>query len=156
MKWWEGENHPYPEIERGLLAYAAKVINNEVINDFKRLSRTDDLPWVVLNDGVSPEISNADTVAYEAGEGEEIQQVIQDPGALADYGGTECQSDIVALLSRTNLTKMELQTVVGIDLQEKTAREVSKELGKSVQRVRQTHGEAIRKMKIMAKHMVRV
>lgn len=63
------EKNPTPtehriSINAGLLAYASRLINNEVINDFKRITRTDDMGVSLFNKGISPEVSNDLSVGY--------------------------------------------------------------------------------------------
>jgi len=54
---------PKHGIDAGLLKYAEMVIDHEVVNDFKRMGRAEDLSTVVLNNGMSPEFSDKETTA---------------------------------------------------------------------------------------------
>src|ERR1700690_885784 len=58
-------------INAGLLAYAARLIYNEVINDFKRITRTDDMGISLFNNGMSPALGNDSVIGYASSSMEE-------------------------------------------------------------------------------------
>lgn len=109
---------PYVGIEAGLLKYASILIGNEVINDFKRMRRTDDIGSSVLNDGVSGETENADVVAWESDEAGERSMIIKDSSSLDEFKAREFASDISAMMSKANLSDAEKEIIFGVDLED--------------------------------------
>lgn len=134
-------------IDAGLLKYAQTVVDNEVINDFKTLSRTDDLPRVVLNGGVSPEAADAETVAYDLDAEEGAPKIPCDPGALDDFSVTERRTDILSLFDEASLSDEEREVLSAVDLMEVTVREYAREAGVPVQRVHRVRTSALRKLR---------
>jgi hypothetical protein len=99
-----------PGIEAGLLAYAARMIHNEVINEFKRVGRGDDLSISTLNKGRCPELSDSDVCAWESPEdgGDQPVRVLRDPSSLSSFRDAEHRLDLRRMLESTSLTEEEL------------------------------------------------
>lgn len=135
-------------IDAGLLKYAAILIRNEVINDFKRMSRTDDLARGIFNDGKSSELMNSEVVAYESSgeDGDDMQQVLKDTGAQDKFSDFEHNSDIISLLEERSLTEEERDVIVQVDLMERTIREYAEAVGKPVPRVHRIRNLALSKL----------
>jgi hypothetical protein len=134
-------------INAGLLKYAAIIIDNEVVNDFKRMGRVDDLSNVILNDGMSPELSNNETIAYEVDENEEKKAVLCDTRAGETFEESERRSDITALINGSNLTDEEYEVILRIDLQNMSVRAFSDEYGIQIQKIHRIRNSALRKMR---------
>ena len=123
----EGQISPYQGIEAGLLKYAWIIINNEVVNDFKRMTRTLDSTYMVFNDGMSPDIGDADMVAWEVDEGDKPYMVVKDSSAMDVFNNTENGIDIVRMAHKANLSAEEQDVIVKIDLNEMNVREYAEE-----------------------------
>lgn len=143
-----GPNGRVPDVNAGLLKYAEKIIRNEVVNDFKRISRTDDVSRMVFNDGKSPEFSNDETMAYEGeDEDDRLNQVFRDTNSLSDYKGFEQRSDVSALIDRVGLTSEEKNAVLAVELMDMTVRQYSDVTGVPVPRVHRVRASALRKLR---------
>jgi DNA-directed RNA polymerase specialized sigma24 family protein len=137
-----------PGIIAGLYAYAADIIDHEVTNEFKRMGRTDDLSTMVLNKGVSPGISDSETIAYESDESDETpQRVFRDTNSLSRFHDYENKKDLIAILERANLTDDEFDTIRTIDMEDTSVREYADRLGRPVQRVHRTRTAALRRLR---------
>lgn len=134
-------------IDAGLLKYALRIIENEVINEFKHLGRTDDMTKMVYNNGVSPETSDSDIVAFDPDSDEGAQQIVCDSDAVADFRIVEHRSDITSLLGEAALSAEESDVVSAIDLMEVTVRDYARKAGMPVQRVHRLHVSAHRKLR---------
>lgn len=138
-----------PGIDAGLLKYAKIIIDNEVVNSFKRVTRTDDLSIMVLNKGQSPEFSNSDSVAWEADDATEdsVQQVIRDRTALRGFSDTENRMDAAAILLRAGLSADETQILVSTEDQDLPVREIAEMVGKTAAQVHRVRATALKKMR---------
>ncbi len=134
-------------IDAGLLKYADRIVENEVINEFKHLGRTDDMAKMVYNNGVSPETSDSDVVAFDPDSDEGSQRIVCDSDAAADFRTVEHRSDITSLLSEAALSAEESDVVSALDLMDITVRDYSREAGVPVQRVHRLHASALRKLR---------
>lgn len=127
-------------IDAGLLAYAAQVIDHEVVNDFKRMSRAEDLSTMVLNNGVGPEYSDSETVAWDSDDKDKedpasIQRVIRDSSALSKFAKAEGWHDVERLVQSADLSEEEQDVLVEIDLGDMSVRQYSDQTEIPVQRV---------------------
>jgi DNA-directed RNA polymerase specialized sigma24 family protein len=143
---------PKQGIDAGLLAYAAMVIDHEVVNDFKRMSRAEDLSTMVLNNGVGPEYSNDETVAWDSDDKEKedpssIQRVIRDCNAMSKFTQAEGWHDVRRLVEAADLTPEESDVVVSIDLGDMSVRQYSDKTDIPVPRVHRLLGSAHAKLK---------
>lgn len=134
-------------IDAGLLKYADRIIGNEVINEFKHLTRTDDMSRMVHNNGVSPEVSDSDMVAYDPDSEDGAQRIICDADAVADFRTVEHRSDITSLLSEASLSAEESDIVAAVSLFDVSVRDYSRNSGMPVQRVHRLHTSALRKLR---------
>jgi DNA-directed RNA polymerase specialized sigma24 family protein len=98
------EKEPTPterkiSVNAGLLAYAARLINNEVINDFKRITRTDDMGISLFNKGISPELGNDSVVGYTDSmkEDEHPEMTFLDPSAQSQFSIFENHRDLKSI-----------------------------------------------------------
>jgi len=140
---------PKHGIDAGLLKYAEMVIDHEVVNDFKRISRADDLSTMVLNEGMSPEFGDSETVAWETDEKEDnkLERIIRDSSAHLRYNEVEGWHDLKRLIEAANLTDEELDVLVSFDLGDMTIRQYSDKSGKPVPRVHRIRTAALKKLR---------
>lgn len=137
-----------PGIDAGLLKYASFVIRNEVKNNFKSLTRNDDLSRMIFNDGVSSGDDESELIGWEADEEDgSCQCVVLDPKAKAQFDTSDVQSDITTLINGADLTNEELEVLRSIDLLEMTVRQYAKQSGKRVPRIHRVRNFALRKLR---------
>jgi DNA-directed RNA polymerase specialized sigma24 family protein len=142
---------PKQGIDAGLLKYAEMVIDNEVVNDFKRMSRAEDLSITVLNGGQSPEYGNHETVAWDSDDKERedsssIQPVIRDVGSMNQYVQAERWHDVQRLVEAANLTDEELNVIKFVDLEDMSVRQYSDKHNVTVARVHRILSSAHHKL----------
>jgi len=144
----DGEITQYQGIEAGLLKYAWIMINNEVINDFKRMSRTLDAASMVFNDGISPDIGDVDVIGWESDEnGDKPQMVVKDTSAMDSFQASENEVDVIAMISKADLTDEEHNVIIEIDLKETNIREYAVSVGVSVAHIHRVRNSALEKMR---------
>jgi DNA-directed RNA polymerase specialized sigma24 family protein len=135
-------------IDAGLLKYAQNVIDNEVVNDFKRLSRSADMSQMVFNNGMSPERSNSETIAWEIDEQDEQKSpVFCDAEYLSLFEQSERHSDIKSLICEADLTDEEEAAILAVDLMEMTARQYADSVGQAPGHVHSVRASAFRKLR---------
>lgn len=139
-----GEPHG---IDAGLLKYVEHIVDNEVVNDFKHLSRTDDMSKMVYNNGVSPGSPDSEAVAFDPDSEDGAPKIVCDADAVADFRDVEHKTDISALLGEASLSAEEADVVSAIDLMEITVKDYARKVGIPVQRVHRIHTTALRKLK---------
>lgn len=141
-------------IDAGLLKYVLIIVKNEVVNEFKRLTRSDDLPRMVLNNGMSPGEDVAGEMAFDSdGEEGSGDRVAVDGSALSAMVDVERRNDIQYLLSSSNLTEEELEAIRSVDLMDQTVRQFADAQGYPVQKAHRIRAEALRKMRESATSM---
>jgi predicted DNA-binding protein (UPF0251 family) len=131
---------PKQGIDAGLLKYAEMVIDHEVVNDFKRMSRAEDLSTMVLNNGMGPEHSDAETVAWDSDDKDKedpssIQRIIRDSSAMSKFTQAEGWHDVRRLVESAELTTEESDAIVSIDLGDMSVRQYSEQSGIAVPRI---------------------
>lgn len=139
-----------PGIDAGLLKYAEMVIDHEVVNDFKRIARGDDMSMMVFNKGLSPEFSDGETVAWESEDSEDPtarQRVFRDGSSLARVGEMESRRDLSVILSSAGLSEEEADVILHLDLQEMRAKDYAGLRGKTLQKVNRARASAMRKLR---------
>jgi DNA-directed RNA polymerase specialized sigma24 family protein len=137
-----------PGIDAGLLKYASYIIQNEVINNFKQLTRNDDLSRMILNNGVSSGEDESELIGWEADEEDGSHQyVVLDPKARAQFEVSENRNDVETLIDGANLTSEEFEVLRSIDLLEMTVQQYAKQSGKRVPRVNRLRNFALRKLR---------
>ncbi len=135
-------------IDAGLLKYAQNVIDNEVVNDFKRLARSADMTQMVFNNGMSPEHPNSETVAWEVDEeSESVSPVFCDAKYMSPFERSERQSDIKSLICDAELTDDEEAAILAVDLMEMTARQYAQSVGQVLGRVHSVRASAFKKLR---------
>jgi DNA-directed RNA polymerase specialized sigma24 family protein len=138
-------------VDAGLLKYAEMVINHEVVNDFKRISRGDDMSMMVFNKGLSPDMGDDETVAWESDDMSDDpsarQRVFRDVTAHIRYEEMETHRDLAAIVAAAGLTSEESEVIQALDIQEMTVREYADLHGKNIQRVNRVRVSAFRKLR---------
>ena len=136
-------------IDAGLLKYAQMVIDHEVVNDFKRISRADDTSIGVFNKGMSPEFGNEDTVAWETSEEEteKPDRIIRDPSSMNAFGEFEQYRDLFKLISASGLTDVEKEVIQGTDLSEISVRSYAKNRGVPISQINKIRESALEKLR---------
>ncbi len=142
---------PKHGIDAGLLKYAEMVIDHEVVNDFKRMGRAEDLSTMVLNKGMSPEFSDKETVAWDSDDKESddpstIQRVIRDNGAISKFVQAEGWHDVKRLVDSANLSDEEADVLVSVDLGDMSVRQYSEKSDLPVAKVHRLIASAHRKL----------
>lgn len=134
-------------IDAGLLKYAEIVIKRTVVNDFKSLSRSDDLSLLVMDGRKNPEYSDSEALAWEGDEDHESNvKIIRDMNALQDYKSFETSRDVNKILGSAILTANERRVIEQVDFGEQSIREVAQEMDLSAVRVNKIRQNAIEKM----------
>lgn len=129
-------------IDAGLLRYAEILIDNEVVNDFKRMSRFDDMSSFSFSS------SDSDVVAISVREeSSEPEVIIKDPYALASFSAREEQHDVNSILRRVCLTVEEEHVIREVQLAEVPVKDYAGIHGMSIQKVLKIRASAIEKMK---------
>jgi hypothetical protein len=122
------------------------------VNDFKRMSRAEDLSTMVLNNGVGPEYSDKETVAWDSDDKEKedpgsIQRVIRDCSALSKFTQAEGWHDVRRLVEAADLSPEESDAMVSIDLGDMSVRQYSDKTEIPVPRVHRLLTSAHDKLK---------
>lgn len=134
-------------ITAGLLEYAKKVIDHEIANEFKRMKRTDDLPVVTLNNGISPSELETTVVTQGSRDEDDYEQVFCDSDSLSSFESFEHRSDISNLVSDSDLTDEEYEAVTSIELLDIDVKEYGESHNISVQRVHRLRNAALKKIR---------
>ena len=134
-------------ITAGLLKYASIIIDNEVVNDFKRMGRVDDLPSVILNHGMSPELSNNENIAYEGDDCEIPKTVLCDSHANELFEEYEYRNDVATMINNSDLTDEEYKIIRSIDLENMSVRAFSEIHDIPIPKVHRIHNSALRKIR---------
>lgn len=137
------------DVNAGLYKYAETVIDNEVVNDFKRMSRADDMHAMVFNNGQSPEHSDSDTVAWESDDSTEDGKVrvLRDTSSLTKFSEAEDRHDLERLTGACDLSDEETSVIAQVDLGEMSVREFADQVGKPIQKVHRVRQSALRKLR---------
>jgi len=145
-----GPNGVAPGIDAGLLKYAELIIDHEVVNSFKRISRGDDMPTMVFNNGLSPEIGDSETVAWESEDVDDPtgrQRVFRDPGSQNQFSQVEIRKDLAAVMASAGLTPDEEAVIRSLDLGEMSAKDYAGISGKPLQKVNRLRASAMAKLR---------
>jgi len=134
-------------VDAGLLKYADRIVENEVINEFKHLGRTDDMAKMVYNNGVSPEATDSEAVAFDPDSEEGAQKIVCDVDAVADFRSVEHRSDITSLLGEADLSAEESDVIAAVSLMDVTVRDYARTAGIPVQRAHRLHTSAMKKLR---------
>lgn len=136
-------------VDAGLLKYAKIIITNTVNNCFKQMQRTDDLGVSILNNGLSPELSNDETVGWEPDDSNEhgLCRTIKDSSSSTRSAEADVRRDLFAIIDRAGLTDDEMSVVRGIDLEESTSQSFSKASGMSLAKIQRLRTSALQKLR---------
>lgn len=143
---------PNPGVDAGLLKYAQIIVDNEVTNDFKRMSRADDLESFVRVNGVCPEHSNDDLMGWDADNrprGEERpERVFRDTnsgGAVRDF---ETMHDLESAMRNSGLSDSEVAVVKALEMDEGSVKSYSEATGMSVAAINRLRSSAMSKLRM--------
>ena len=136
-------------IDAGLLKYVSIIIDNEVVNSFKRMSRADDLESMKLNNGLSPEYSNSETTALDSDDdnAEGYIRVLRDTSAHHRYSEVEERLDLGRILDLGRLAQDEMDTLFKVDLEETPVRQFAEMSGMPAPKVHRLRAMAIKKLR---------
>lgn len=126
-------------VDAGLLKYANMIIDNDVINYFKSISRNEE-------HGLDSE-SNADVLPMTL-ESDTEQTVRNNP--VNDLERIEVQKDLYDIIMRASLTTDELSVITKSDLEEKSIKEISIDMDMSIAKLNKLRNSAINKMRQVA------
>lgn len=142
-------NSAKPGIDAGLLKYAKIIIDNEVNNSFKRMSRADDMSTGVFNNGLSGEFSNDETFVMEGEHDSEEGQtrVFRDPSSTRAFSAAEDRMDMVRLMAGAGVDDDELEALVDLDALDVSAKDHAERQDVPVQKVHRNRASAIRKLR---------
>lgn len=134
-------------VDAGLLKYARYIIDHEMVNDFKRIERTDDLSNGVFNKGVSSGIGDDNLIAWESDDSQEPQMVVKDKSSLDGFRSTETLSDLTSMIRQANLSEEEMDVILNVDLREVGIRAHAEATGVTISHVHKVRNAALAKMK---------
>lgn len=136
-------------VTAGLLKYAKMLIVNAAINDFKSMSRTDDVQFGVFNNGMSPEMSDLETVAWESDDIDDTpKKVFRDVNAQSGFDVVNAANDLSALFSAASLDLQEASVILRIDMKDQSVKECAASLDLTSQEVQRIRSCAMRKLKM--------
>ncbi len=140
---------PSQGIDAGLLKYAQIIIDNEVSNDFKRMSRADDLETYVQTGGLCPAASDGENLAWEDGkDGEErSERVFRDADNGSRIRGYEIARDLHCVLDSVDLTEEERGVIDNVDLGESGVHDYSARTGMSPASIVSARARALARLK---------
>jgi hypothetical protein len=140
-------------INAGLLAYAAKLINNEVINDFKRITRTDDMGISLFNNGVSPEFGNDSVVAYTSSSAEENEHPefeFLDASAQSQFSMFENHRDLRAIADSCQFDNETIDILNKIELGGMSVADYSDLTGVTISKIHRIRAHIMKELRIKA------
>lgn len=128
-------------VDAGLLKYANMIVDNDVINHFKSLSRNED--------SQSSDDEGLDNViSFPADRSSEEDSSIEHESQ--DIISTERRRDVYNLISMAKLTDQEKNILYLADFEQSSIREVSEQLGLTPSRVNTIRNSALNKMRSVA------
>lgn len=138
-------DHKTATIDAGLLKYANMIIDNDVINHFKIMSRSDDLPNAVVENQ-----SDGGTVAAVSFKDDDrTEQEISDfTTSDADY--IERKNTLLSIIRKAQLTSDEYNIIQKMDLEENSLKDVADSMRITVARANKLRSVALDKMRTIA------
>lgn len=134
-------------IDAGLLKYAQIIIDNEVVNDFKRMTRYDDLSQTSITGCLSPELSTDDIIAYESSDdADKAILTFRDSNSSVPFELYEKHTDIHVLINKAHLTTAELQLIQAIYFNDLDPEDYSKENNISITEIKKMRSSVIKKL----------
>lgn len=143
---------PSQGIDAGLLKYAQIIVDNEVSNDFKRMSRADDLETFVRAGGVCPEHSNDESMGWESdnrpsGGEERPTRAFRDMNGAQRVKEYEVARDLRRVMAGSGLTDEEADVIQKLELDEMSVRTYCDATGMPAARVNRLRSAALAKLK---------
>lgn len=134
-------------IDAGLLKYANMIIDNDVINHFKTMSRSEDLANLVVNNQSEAEskilISRSDS--EDGNTEQEISNVSTD-----DIDYVDRKNTLLSIIRKACLTEDELRVIQRTDLEENSVKDVADSMSLTISRVNKLRSNALDKMRSIA------
>jgi len=142
---------PNLSVDAGLLKYAEMIINHETCNDFKRMRKNDDLESIILNDGISPELSNNMVATHGSCDSSDTddhsKRTFRDPESTDSFSVSENIHDLSKLLSACILSTEESDILQQVELGTMSVRDYSNKTGFPVARIHRIRSTIIRKLR---------
>jgi RNA polymerase sigma factor (sigma-70 family) len=132
----------FATVDAGLLKYANMIIDNDVINHFKSLSRTDDA-------AIAETTEESDNVIQIKSDKKQEEEATPDHESQ-DIVVAERRRDVYGIILKAGLTEQERQIIMMADFEQSSIREVSEELGMTPSRVNGIRNSALNKMRSVA------
>lgn len=140
-----------PGVTAGLLAYAKMIIKNEVVNDFKRMMRFEDVSTFSLSDSKSPEFSNSETISYGSDlKNEKVDHSIiniHDPSSVKEYEKYDSWHDIMELAKNSGLSKESLWVIGFLEYGDGSIDQCASKLGRTYSDICNIRQDAINRLK---------
>jgi DNA-directed RNA polymerase specialized sigma24 family protein len=139
-------------IDAGLLKYAETVINNEVVNEFKRMGRHVDMDLHISsgNEIKCSETSSEDLTYIESSDGDEFEHSIRNFKCMrsqSSFFDSECRHDVLGLIKDAYLTPEEQSVLMRVDFDGDSISEVARSVGQSPQSICKIRSSAISKLR---------
>lgn len=124
-------------ITAGLLKYANMLIDNEVINVFKKAARTDDMAISLFNNGASPELGNESVIGYDPSTEEDGHGDLTflDPSAQSQFSVFENARDFDSIINSCQFSEEEMDILNKVELDEMSVKDYSNLTGVAVARI---------------------
>ena len=132
-------------IDAGLLKYANMIIDNDVINHFKTMSRSDDL---VGNSSESSSNSQDMVQIKKSTTGDTEQEFIDVTTHEADV--VERRTTLLSIIRKASLTDDEMMVIHKADLEETSIKDLADSLSIPVAKLNKIRSSALDKMRIVA------
>jgi hypothetical protein len=134
-------------IDAGLLKYANMIIDNDVINHFKSMSRTDD-----ARDEASGHSDDGTVSVFSAASRSDTTETESDVSVNDDSEITSVntRNDLYNIIKLACLTPVEASIIQKADLEETSIKTIAASLDMSVNRVNKIRNEALSKLRVVA------
>jgi len=134
-------NSDVASIDAGLLKYANMVIDNDVINNFKAMSRNED------SENRPEDSGSAEVIVWVTDDKTQASDPLFVDQASAYTSGFEDRTDLVSIIKNACLTAEEMDVLMNSDLSDKTTKEYAEEAKVSVAVVNKIRTSAILKLR---------
>lgn len=133
-------------VDAGLLKYANMIIDNDVVNAFKSLGRTDDKPKSDTDtsddEGVVVQLHN--------GHSESGEDVVDD-GSDQGMSDVEDREGVKNIMVKSGLSDLEMKVVYLIDIDGWTSKDLAENMSLTVARINGIRSSALAKMRSLVK-----
>ncbi len=141
---------PKSGVDAGLLKYAKILISNTVNNCFKGMQRSDDIRSSILNNGLSPEFSDDETMGWETDESDAgFCRTVKDSQGASRLAHADIGRDVHSMIERAGLSAEEKAVIQAVDLGEVSVPTFAESSGLSVAKIQRLRTSAIQKLKTL-------